>query len=144
MLAYILLLHLCSKKFLFFLCSFEFLSLIRLSSSPKRILFQNCVHLCACLYYGLIAVCNQVEYQLSDTNLVASDFLMKIMNKDPEGYGMWSTCLSVIIILVVLIRPFALSSVFFATIEFSLNLNKIISPIFFQQFLCLSLHLGRK
>ncbi|KAJ0965012.1 hypothetical protein J5N97_026150 [Dioscorea zingiberensis] len=26
--------------------------------------------------------------ELSDTNLIASDFLMKIMNKDPEGYGM--------------------------------------------------------
>ena len=29
----------------------------------------------------------QVEYQFSDTNLVANDFLTKIMNKDPEGYG---------------------------------------------------------
>ncbi|KAG2547757.1 hypothetical protein PVAP13_9KG122300 [Panicum virgatum] len=28
----------------------------------------------------------QVEYQFSDTNLVANDFLTKIMNKDPEGY----------------------------------------------------------
>ncbi|XP_039780555.1 la-related protein 6C-like [Panicum virgatum] len=27
-----------------------------------------------------------VEYQFSDTNLVANDFLTKIMNKDPEGY----------------------------------------------------------
>ncbi|XP_038981901.1 la-related protein 6C isoform X2 [Phoenix dactylifera] len=31
-------------------------------------------------------IVKQVEYQFSDTNLVASDFLMKIMNKDPEGY----------------------------------------------------------
>jgi hypothetical protein len=31
----------------------------------------------------------QVEYQFSDTNLVANDFLTKIMNKDPEGYGEW-------------------------------------------------------
>lgn len=29
----------------------------------------------------------QVEYQFSDANLVANDFLMKIMNRDPEGYG---------------------------------------------------------
>ncbi|KAG6525803.1 hypothetical protein ZIOFF_015774 [Zingiber officinale] len=27
-----------------------------------------------------------VEYQFSDANLVANDFLMKIMNRDPEGY----------------------------------------------------------
>ena len=33
----------------------------------------------------------QVEYQFSDTNLVANDFLTKIMNKDPEGYGEWRT-----------------------------------------------------
>ena len=33
-------------------------------------------------------IVKQVEYQFSDTNLIASDFLMKIMNKDPEGYGM--------------------------------------------------------
>ncbi|RWW13447.1 hypothetical protein GW17_00022834 [Ensete ventricosum] len=32
-------------------------------------------------------IVKQVEYQFSDTNLVANDFLMKIMNKDPEGYG---------------------------------------------------------
>lgn len=32
-------------------------------------------------------LCMQVEYQFSDTNLVANDFLTKIMNKDPEGYG---------------------------------------------------------
>ncbi|KAG1347326.1 la-related protein 6C [Cocos nucifera] len=31
-------------------------------------------------------IVKQVEYQFSDTNLVASDFLIKIMNKDPEGY----------------------------------------------------------
>ncbi|URD97117.1 hypothetical protein MUK42_29345 [Musa troglodytarum] len=31
-------------------------------------------------------IVKQVEYQFSDTNLVANDFLMKIMNKDPEGY----------------------------------------------------------
>ncbi|KAL6893477.1 hypothetical protein ACP4OV_007575 [Aristida adscensionis] len=31
-------------------------------------------------------IIKQVEYQFSDTNLVANDFLMKIMNKDPEGY----------------------------------------------------------
>ncbi|KAH7662138.1 La-related protein 7 [Dioscorea alata] len=31
-------------------------------------------------------IVKQVEYQFSDTNLIASDFLMKIMNKDPEGY----------------------------------------------------------
>ncbi|ONK75277.1 uncharacterized protein A4U43_C03F15190 [Asparagus officinalis] len=31
-------------------------------------------------------IVKQVEYQFSDTNLVASDFLMKIMNKDPDGY----------------------------------------------------------
>ncbi|GJM95736.1 hypothetical protein PR202_ga12514 [Eleusine coracana subsp. coracana] len=32
-------------------------------------------------------IVKQVEHQFSDTNLVANDFLMKIMNKDPEGYG---------------------------------------------------------
>ncbi|KAF0921656.1 hypothetical protein E2562_011402 [Oryza meyeriana var. granulata] len=31
-------------------------------------------------------IIKQVEYQFSDTNLVANDFLMKIMNKDPECY----------------------------------------------------------
>nr|CAD1819243.1 unnamed protein product [Ananas comosus var. bracteatus] len=31
-------------------------------------------------------IVKQVEYQFSDTNLVANDFLMKIMNKDPDGY----------------------------------------------------------
>ncbi|RLN17969.1 la-related protein 6C-like [Panicum miliaceum] len=31
-------------------------------------------------------IIKQVEYQFSDTNLVANDFLTKIMNKDPEGY----------------------------------------------------------
>ncbi|XP_008666613.1 la-related protein 6C [Zea mays] len=31
-------------------------------------------------------IVKQVEYQFSDTNLVANDFLTKIMNKDPEGY----------------------------------------------------------
>ncbi|KAK3146870.1 hypothetical protein QOZ80_3BG0273780 [Eleusine coracana subsp. coracana] len=31
-------------------------------------------------------IVKQVEHQFSDTNLVANDFLMKIMNKDPEGY----------------------------------------------------------
>ncbi|XP_047084615.1 la-related protein 6C-like [Lolium rigidum] len=31
-------------------------------------------------------IVKQVEYQFSDTNLIANDFLMKIMNKDPEGY----------------------------------------------------------
>ncbi|PKA45652.1 hypothetical protein AXF42_Ash010992 [Apostasia shenzhenica] len=31
-------------------------------------------------------ILKQVEYQFSDTNLIASDFLLKIMNKDPEGY----------------------------------------------------------
>ena len=39
------------------------------------------------LHEFLSHICNQVEYQLSDTNLVASDFLIQIMNKDPEGYG---------------------------------------------------------
>jgi len=29
----------------------------------------------------------QVEYQFSDINLVANEFLLKIMNKDTEGYG---------------------------------------------------------
>ncbi|URE17345.1 hypothetical protein MUK42_10992 [Musa troglodytarum] len=32
-------------------------------------------------------IVKQVEYQFSDTNLVANDFLMKIMNKDPQGFG---------------------------------------------------------
>ncbi|CAL4917651.1 unnamed protein product [Urochloa decumbens] len=31
-------------------------------------------------------IIKQVEYQFSDANLVANDFLTKIMNKDPEGY----------------------------------------------------------
>ncbi|RLN42658.1 la-related protein 6C-like [Panicum miliaceum] len=31
-------------------------------------------------------IIKQVEYQFSDTNLVANDFLTKIMSKDPEGY----------------------------------------------------------
>ncbi|XP_073005848.1 la-related protein 6C isoform X2 [Typha latifolia] len=31
-------------------------------------------------------IVKQVEYQFSDTNLLASDFLTKIMNKEPEGY----------------------------------------------------------
>ncbi|TVT96940.1 hypothetical protein EJB05_57824 [Eragrostis curvula] len=31
-------------------------------------------------------IIKQVEYQFSDTNLIANDFLMKIMNKDLEGY----------------------------------------------------------
>uniref|UniRef100_A0ACD5W703 Uncharacterized protein n=1 Tax=Avena sativa TaxID=4498 RepID=A0ACD5W703_AVESA len=31
-------------------------------------------------------IIKQVEYQFSDTNLIANDFLMKIMNKDAEGY----------------------------------------------------------
>ncbi|KAJ1257267.1 hypothetical protein BS78_K129900 [Paspalum vaginatum] len=31
-------------------------------------------------------IVKQVEYQFSDTNLLANDFLMKIMDKDPEGY----------------------------------------------------------
>ncbi|WVZ59680.1 hypothetical protein U9M48_009790 [Paspalum notatum var. saurae] len=31
-------------------------------------------------------IIKQVEYQFSDTNLLANDFLMKIMDKDPEGY----------------------------------------------------------
>ncbi|KAF8682020.1 hypothetical protein HU200_045478 [Digitaria exilis] len=31
-------------------------------------------------------IVKQVEYQFSDANLVANDFLTKIMNKDPEGY----------------------------------------------------------
>uniref|UniRef100_A0A0D9VVR2 HTH La-type RNA-binding domain-containing protein n=1 Tax=Leersia perrieri TaxID=77586 RepID=A0A0D9VVR2_9ORYZ len=31
-------------------------------------------------------IIKQVEYQFSDTNLIANDFLMKIMNKDPECY----------------------------------------------------------
>ncbi|CAL9210295.1 unnamed protein product [Musa hybrid cultivar] len=31
-------------------------------------------------------IVKQVEYQFSDTNLVANDFLMKIMNKDPQGF----------------------------------------------------------
>ncbi|XP_074590007.1 la-related protein 6C-like [Curcuma longa] len=31
-------------------------------------------------------IVKQVEYQFSDANLVANDFLMKIMNRDPEGY----------------------------------------------------------
>jgi La-related protein 7 len=33
-------------------------------------------------------IVKQVEYQFSDTNLVANEFLLKIMNKDTEGYGM--------------------------------------------------------
>ncbi|KAF8722273.1 hypothetical protein HU200_022584 [Digitaria exilis] len=31
-------------------------------------------------------IVKQVEYQFSNANLVANDFLTKIMNKDPEGY----------------------------------------------------------
>ncbi|KAL5217752.1 hypothetical protein ABZP36_018436 [Zizania latifolia] len=31
-------------------------------------------------------IVKQVEYQFSDTNLVTNDFLMKIMNKDPQCY----------------------------------------------------------
>ncbi|KAM0825671.1 hypothetical protein ACQ4PT_069411 [Festuca glaucescens] len=31
-------------------------------------------------------IVKQVEYQFSDINLVANDFLLKIMNKDSEGY----------------------------------------------------------
>ncbi|KAK8954728.1 hypothetical protein KSP39_PZI001986 [Platanthera zijinensis] len=31
-------------------------------------------------------ILKQVEFQFSDANLIASDFLLKIMNKDPEGY----------------------------------------------------------
>ncbi|TVU40135.1 hypothetical protein EJB05_13585, partial [Eragrostis curvula] len=32
-------------------------------------------------------IVKQVEYQFSDINLVANEFLLKIMNKDTEGYG---------------------------------------------------------
>ena len=32
-------------------------------------------------------IVKQVEYQFSDINLVANEFLLKIMNKDSEGYG---------------------------------------------------------
>lgn len=31
----------------------------------------------------------KVEYQFSDINLVANEFLLKIMNKDTEGYGVY-------------------------------------------------------
>uniref|UniRef100_A0A453BQG4 HTH La-type RNA-binding domain-containing protein n=1 Tax=Aegilops tauschii subsp. strangulata TaxID=200361 RepID=A0A453BQG4_AEGTS len=31
-------------------------------------------------------IVKQVEYQFSDINLVANEFLLKIMNKDSEGY----------------------------------------------------------
>jgi hypothetical protein len=36
--------------------------------------------------YIVLALCSWVP-QFSDTNLDANDFLTKIMNKDPEGYG---------------------------------------------------------
>lgn len=41
-----------------------------------------------CCFFMFPATCTlQVEYQFSDINLVANEFLLKIMNKDTEGYG---------------------------------------------------------
>lgn len=40
-----------------------------------------------CAFNVFVEMQLQVEYQFSDANLVANDFLMKIMNRDPEGYG---------------------------------------------------------
>lgn len=70
-------------------------------------------------------IVKQVEYQFSDTNLIASDFLMKIMNKDPEGYGM----------------ELFIVNIFFMGISFIIL---VLTHSLMEQFQCLLLHLGRR
>jgi La-related protein 7 len=55
-----------------------FIYLFIMCTYVRRNYITPCMHACTN---------KQVEYQFSDINLVANEFLLKIMNKDTEGYG---------------------------------------------------------
>lgn len=82
----------------FFMPDFKFAAAAAASAQPKPTSAADMPH----------KIVKQVEYQFSDINLVANEFLLKIMNKDSEGYGTY--VIPLYIYIYILLYIFLLAS----------------------------------